>query len=258
MRRTPTKAGINTTRKADIEPEFDARAEITAIKARMARLELRIPAEERKRTQITVGPTSSAKRGPKPKHATDIHSKRDQFVLLLEAYWPEIEPFCGPIPNMHGLQSIFASLSRPQFGHQAEPARELLQRITYLEQFLTNSRMQKRFQKNPRVLAAALSGVPGVGLERSLRLCPLKSCVIPVQHRAMRSYLRRIHPNLYRALLAGLDCLTLIAWLKEYKSKDEVLKQYGAIELQEAWDTGKADYARLQMDRRTSIQVLCQ
>lgn len=250
MRRTLTKNGKNTTRKAQLQPEFDVRAEITILKARTARLEARFTAEDQWRRQTTVGPTSSAKRGPKPKHSPDILQIRDLFVRFLEEYWPEIEPFCGPKPNMRGLREIFSSFSGPEFGQVGTTAQWLLERLTYIEQFLTGPRMQKRFRNNPRVLAGAIAGVPGIGIERSLRLCPLESCVIPMQYRALRSYLRRNHPDLYRALLVGLDVPQLIAWLREHRSEDKLLKQYGAVDLKEAWDSGKADYSRMQMNRK--------
>jgi len=187
------------------------------------------------------------KTGPKPKRPPTIYDDRDDFVFLFESYWPEIEPKCVPTLDIGGLKRIFADISFIEIMpiQIALTINKLLDRLSFIEAFFADPKLRGRFRGDPRVLAGALAGVPGVGLWRSLKLCPPKTCKLPMGDRAMRSYIRRKHPALDNALTAGKDTLGLALWLKKYRTRDNFLKTYSAQELMDAWKAGAPDSSQL-------------
>ena len=191
------------------------------------------------------------KRGPKPKRQATIYGDRDLFVCLFESYWPEIEPMCGPTADMEGLKYIFTALKAQEIGQIAEAAQKLLDRLPFIKEFFASPKLRDRFRNDPRVLAGALAGVPpiagvsGVGLWRSLKPCPPKSCKLRIGGRAVRSYIRRKNLALHEALDAGMDLLGLISWLKEHRMRDKTLKHYSAERLMDAWKAGVANSSQL-------------
>ncbi len=162
------------------------------------------------------------------------------FVRFFEQNWPEIEPLCGPKPDIRALRKIFSSFPIQEFGQIGETAQKLFDRIDFLEKFLTVSTLRARFRDDPRVLAGALAGVPNVGLWRSLRLCPPRTCKLPINERAMRSYIKRKHPDVHRRLLASADILHVNDWWKEYRTTDRMLKRYRAVDLISAWQSSES------------------
>jgi hypothetical protein len=191
------------------------------------------------------------KRGPKPKYPATIYRDWDLFVSLFESYWPEIEPMCGPTANMEGLKRILTALKAQEVGQIAEAAQQLLDRLPFIKEFFANPRLRARFRSDPRVLAGALAGVspmagvPGVGLWRSLKLCPPESCKVRMNDRSVRSYIRRKNLPLHQTLDAGIDLLGLISWLKEHRTRDKTLKQYSAQRLMDAWKAGVDNSSQL-------------
>ena len=219
MRRNQPKGPPNSTQNAPMPAEFDAQAEIASLKARIARLENRVlDADDFENFAGGDLGIPGRRRGPRTKHLAEIHWDRDIFVRFFEQNWPEIEPLCGPKPDIRALRKIFSSFPIQEFGQIGETAQKLLDRIDSLEIFLTAPKLRARFRDDPRVLAGALAGVPNVGLWRSLRFCPPRTCKLPINERAMRSYIKRKHPDVHRRLLASTDILHVTAWWKEYRS----------------------------------------
>jgi hypothetical protein len=234
-RRRSSKARNNSTQRVNNEDKYDADLDL---EARVRRLEEAIfndkaSASSRQKEKIKI----KWKRGPKPKRQVTIYRDRDLFVYFFESYWPEIEPMCSPTADIEGLRCIFTALKAQEIGQIAEAAQKLLQRLPFIEEFFAIPKLRDRFRNDPRVLAGALAGVPpmagvsGVGLWRSLKLCPPKSCKLRIGDPAVRSYIRRKNLALREALDAGMDLLGLISWLKEHRTRDRTLKQYSAERL---------------------------
>jgi hypothetical protein len=250
MRRTSASHSIKATHSATKLPKFDAQGEIAALKARITRLERRFEAEDDWNRELAVGPSlPKTRRGPKAKHPFEIHENRDMFVRFFEQYWPEIEPHCGPNPNIRALQAIFKSFPIEKFGQLGETALKLSERIAYLEEFLSTPKFRVRFRSDPRALAGALAGVPGVGLWRSLKLCPPRTCTVPMNDPAMRSYLERRHPDIYRRLTSSTDLLHVTAWWKEYQTRDKAIKNYKALDLIRVWNAGGSEYIPIRRQK---------
>ncbi len=243
-RKSGSKSRI-TTQNAARDDEFDAKhyrvrtekriegqeARIKALEAhtkrqaaRIARLEARSPDRDFEFLSSTFGQTTETKRGPRPRYSNEIYKDRDMFVRFLEQYWPEIEPLCVPKLNLAKLKVILSSFPVQKFGQVGETANRLLDRLSFIEDSFTHPQLSARFRNDPRVLAGALAGVPEVGLWRSLKLCPPRGCNVPMGDRAMRSYLHRKHPALHRALRAGMNITQTMVWLKEYQTRDKLLK----------------------------------
>lgn len=266
MRPTVSKRPGNSTQIAPIEAKLDAKPAFRRLEARVAVLEARNKRIEQEINRLAarfaengfeqlglsmkVGEAPPAKRGPKQRHSFAIVQDRDDYVRLLEQYWPEIEPLCGAKPNRNSLKLLFSALAVPELGPLGDTAKKLLERIAFVEEFLTNPKLRRRFNGDPRVLAGALAGVPQIGLWRSLKLCPPRSCKVPIHDRTMRSYLRRKHPALERALLAGLDLPQLAAWMREYRTRDRFLREYQAVDLLRAWGQGHAFPSHLGITSR--------
>jgi hypothetical protein len=237
MRRNRSKAPFNSTHNAHKRAEFDAQAEIAALKTRIARLEARLVDDDD--CEIVVGVDTDIlvkRRRPQTKHSPAIYQDRDMFVRFFEQNWPEIEPLCGPKPKTRALRSILSSFSTQQFGQLGETAQKLLDRFDFLEEFLTLPKLRSRFRDDPRVLAGALAGVPDVGLWRSLKLCPPKTCKVSMNERAMRSYLKRKHPDVHQRLSASVDLIHVTGWWQEYRTRDKLIKGYRAIDIIRAWN----------------------
>jgi len=111
------------------------------------------------------------------------------------------------------------------------PALHLLKHFPELIQFLSSD----RFRRDPRQVANAFAGVPSVSVWRSLKLCQADPCNNPIGSRAIRSYIRRKHPELYQRLLADYSLVNFATALKSYRSKDQKLNQFGAQYLFLCW-----------------------
>ncbi len=240
MRRNEQKGSQDSTQNAQEDAELNAQAEIALLKLRIARLEARILDDDDDEISAGVGggiPVTT--RAPQTKHSSGIYRDRGLFVSFFEQNWPEIEPLCGPKPNIRALRSILSSFPIQQFGQIGETAQKLLNRIDKLETFLTDPKLRARFRDDPRVLAGALAGISDVGFWRSLKLCPPRTCKLPINERAMRSYIKRKHPDVHRRLLASTDILHVTAWWKEYRTRDKAIKNYKAVDLIRVWSAGE-------------------
>lgn len=245
MRRSPKKPLSNTTQNAKIVTLLDAEAEIAALKARVKRLEDWRSEENGEDAFSSEGQEVPKKRrGAKPKHSGGIYHDREMFVRFFEQHWPEIEPLCGPKPNVRLYRAFLESHGKPNLGQMGGVARQLLGRIEFWREFLSVPKYRARYRDDPRVLAGALAGVPDIGLWRSLKLCPPRTCTVPMNERAMRSYLKRKHPDVYERLTASTDLFHVTAWWKEYRTKDKQLKGHRAVGIIRWWKAGASTSTR--------------
>ena len=256
-RRTGSKTTKNSTYSVQDRSKFDAVRSGASLKGALKKIEdwMANRVEEEAGFASHVAKDQIAKlpkkRGPKPKHPATIYWDRDLFVRFFESYWPEIEPMCGPTADMEGLKCIFTALKAQEIGQIAEAAQKLLDRLPFIKEFFASPKLRDRFRNDPRVLAGALAGVPpmpgvpGVGLWRSLKLCPPESCKVGMNDRSVRSYIRRKNLALHEALDTGMDLLGLISWLKHHRTRDKTLKQYSAQRLMDAWKAGVVNSSQL-------------
>jgi len=222
MRRSPKKRNSNTTQNAPRVVLFDAEAEIAALKARVKRLEDWRSEENGENSFSYEGRELPKKRrGPPPKHSSGILHDRDMFVRFFEQHWPEIEPLCSPRPNARLFRAFLELHGKPNLGQMGGVARQLLDRIEFWEEFLSIPKYRKRYRENPRILAGALAGVPDIGLWRSLKLCPPRTCEVQMNDRAMST-----------------DVIHVIGWWKEYRTRDQVLRGCKAADILRMWDAG--------------------
>ena len=155
--------------------KFDARGEIKLLKDQMKEAQEQIAtlAEAVRQSfpvaklPASVTPKSLANkkksgmpRGPKRRHSLSIFEERDFIVRLLETHWMQIEPRCGrwadkglklaKPPDMSGIEKILISLLNPSNSQIAETAEKLLPKLVFLETFLTDPKMRRRFSGDPK------------------------------------------------------------------------------------------------------------
>jgi len=182
------------------------------------------------------------RRGAKPTHGDTLFSDRDQLVLMLEQYWPELEPLCIPHPKESGLRIVLFAV-RDQMGHRYRlPARHLLQNLPELIKFLSGN----RFRADPRQIANALAGVPGISTWRSLKVCQASPCTLPIGDRARRAYIQRRHLELHGRLMADYTLTNFASALRMYRRKSARLNEITAMSLYQTWPQCEPDYQSLR------------
>ena len=246
MRRTAEVASSISTHSAHRRMKFDAERVIRALEQRVARLE--------KALENGVGPieylvqeipTSEPKKpGPKPIHFQGLLADRDTLVQMFENYWPEIEPLCYPKAKPDSLLRVLEAISTQKMSSYAESAKHLTKQFDAILKFLTSD----RFRRDPRQIANALAGVPQVGLWRSLKLCQSRPTNYPIGQRAMKAYIRRKHPVLFRRLAADADILNFVSALRSYRTKDQWLAGLHADYLHMCWQQAKPNYRSLDIE----------
>jgi hypothetical protein len=270
LRRKLPEFASNRTEIAHKRGKYDARAEIRLLKAQIIGIQEQLNSLTEAFRQSSPPPSFSPKspagkrksdvsRGPKKRHSAIIYEERDFIVRLLEGQWMRIEPHCGKWadkglklaepPDMIQIRKILTGLLSPSNFQIAETAKKLLDRLGYLEKFLTEPKMRRRFSGNPerarnrfggdpRQIANALAGVPKVGIWRSLRLCEQKNhrCKVNMPDEAIPSYLRRKHPALARALNASGGLPFIASFYRSYvRRRDPFLLHIKAVDLQRLW-----------------------
>jgi hypothetical protein len=272
MRRRSPQSPINTTETSRKSSKYDLQRELESLKAQMeaiqAQLDVRTKLGHQRpaRAKPSVGKKVPGKKcGPKPRHSRMIYSERDHFVRLLERHWLKIEPLCGrwadeglklvAPPDTASIKKILIGLLDPMNFQMAEMSQKLLDRLPFLETFLTDPQMRKyfsgdpkqeknRFGGDPRQIANALAGVPSVSIWRSLKLCGEKShqCKVLMGEQAIPSYIRRKHRLLARALDADQGLPLLASFLLSYsRRKDPVLKHLRAVDMQRITAAGRGN-----------------
>jgi hypothetical protein len=252
QRRRDAKSRIST-QNTHFGRQIDATRSIQELEDRVARLERLlesaaapldygagiVPIEERKR------------RGPKPIHLQMLRSDRDALVQMLENYWPELEPLCGPKPEPKSLRAVLEAIPSHQTGWYGPAAKQLLKHFDVFVKFLSTD----RFRRDPRQIAGALAGVPSIGTWRSLKLCQAVPSNYPIGNRAIKSYLRRRHLELYQRLSADYSLPNFVIALRKYRTKDQKLAAFGAQYLYQSWPACKPNYAALGLKLRIGPKV---
>ena len=243
MRRTAKVRSSISTQSANVTREFDAECVIRTLEQRVARLE--------KALANGVGPidylaqeipTAEPKKpGPKPIHFQGLLADRDSLVLMFENYWPEIGPLCCPKAKPKSLLRVLEAVSTQKMSSYSQAAHHLTKHFQAVLEFLASD----RFRHDPRQIANALAGVPKIGLWRSLKLCQSRPTNYPIGQRAMKAYIRRKHPVLFRRLAADVNILNFVSALRGYRSKDRWLAGLNADYLHMCWRQAMPNYQAL-------------
>jgi len=246
MRRMTQDSSSISTHSSDSTRKFDAERVIAELVQRVARLE--------KAVENGVGPidylaqeiaTAEPKKpGPKPIHFQGLLADRDTLVQMFENHWPELEPLCWPKAKPKSLLRVLETISAEKMSSYAQAARRLIEQFDSVLKFLASD----RFRHDPRQIANALAGVPQVGLWRSLKLCQSRPTSYPIGQRAMKAYLERKHPVLYRRLAADLDLLNFVSALRSYRTKDRWLAGLNAQYLHQCWQQAMPNYQALGLE----------
>ena len=246
MRRKPSASGENPTQSSRSGRKFDAERSIRALEERVTRLEKAFnnavyPLEQAAseiQTEVQKRP------GPKPVHFEGLIHDRDTLVQMLECFWPELEPLCRRPPKREGLRIVLEAISRRQAGRYAQASKHLADHIPELVNFLSGD----RFRGDPRQIANAFAGFPKIGTWRSLKLCQSKPSNFCIGDRAIKAYIRRKHPGLYRELSADYSLPNFARALKTYRTQDQNLSPFRADYLYSSWKQCESDYKRIGVD----------
>jgi hypothetical protein len=246
MQRTPLKSEKNSTHVSHSQHKFDATRLIRDLAERVTRLEKAFEsAVAPLDLALSEIPTGVRKRpGPKPIHFQALLSDRDTLVQMLECYWPELEPLCWPKPKPHVLKMVLKAIPGQQAGWYAQASDHLVGHIDNLVEFISSD----RFRRDPRQVANALAGFPTIGIWRSLKLCQSNPCNHPIGNRAIRAYIRRRHPELFRSLDADYSLPNFASALRAYRTKDQKLSAFGAEYLYQSWKQCKPDYGAIGLN----------
>lgn len=246
MQRTTQSNSPISTHSAHTTRQFDAHRAIRDLEQRIARLE--------KALENGVGPLDylaqdipaeqPKKPGPKPIHFQGLLGDRDTMIQMLEAYWPEIEPLCWPKPKPKSLFRVLEKISAQKLSSYAQAAGHLTGHFGHFLKFLASD----RFRRDPRQIANALAGFPQVGLWRSLKLGQSRPSNYPIGARAMRAYIRRKHPVLFRRLAADVDLLNFVSALRSYRTRDRWLAGLNAQYLHQCWLESMPNYRVLGIE----------
>jgi hypothetical protein len=246
MRRTASRIEEDSTHISPFKLEFDAESSIRSLQERVAKLESIVAELSATRDDdLDTVPKEERKRpGPKPIHRGMILSDRDQLVEMLEYYWPEIEPLCSPEPNGKGLKKVLSSITGQMQGRYRFPSIHLLRHLSKVLEFLSTD----RFRRDPRQIANAFAGVPKIGVWRSLKICQESPSNRVIGNRAIRSYIRRKHPELHGRLTADYSLPNFAAAMRTYRTQDVKLNAIGAHFLYISWKQCEADYRILGLN----------
>ena len=258
-KRVARKASKKSTPSAQKAKQFDAEQSWRALEARISRLESLIVSLNAKGLEetphIRVGGKFLKKRGPKTIPDYQLADRRDELIAFFESNWPELEPLCTPSPDFDALKQAFQAFANPGqsktpwgtevafvapgiMGNHSPAAIRLLmpQTFSQLEAFLT--KQQKRFAANPRQLANALAGCPDLTFWTSLKRCQQLPFRFGIDQRAMKAYIRRNHPRLYKTLSERPSIPELAAFCHRYRTKDDYVAGLKAETLERFWDAG--------------------
>lgn len=246
MRRTAQPTSPISTHSAYSTRRFDARRVIRDLEQRIARLEKALdngagPLDYLAQEMPAAQPK---KPGPRPIHFQGLLGDRDTMIQMLEAYWPEMETLCWPKPKPKSLLRVLEKISAQKLTSYAQAAGHLTRHFEPFLKFLASD----RFRRDPRQIANALAGVPQVGLWRSLKLSQSRPSNYPIGARAMRAYIRRKHPVLFRRLEADIDLLNFVSALRSYRTRDSWLAGLNAQYLHQCWRESMPSYRALGIE----------
>lgn len=169
---------------------------------------------------------------------------RDRLVYVLELYWPELRSVIDPLKKQR-LRDLLRGLSSPENGPDVQPyAKHLEEHFDVLCTFVGGD----RFRNDPRRIADALAGVPGVGFWRSLKVCGQSPCVMQVGQRALGAYIQRKLPRLWQVIQTA-DKVKVAVALRGFRTKDRHLKWLwepeGALVALAVLEASKPDFSRI-------------
>ncbi len=205
------------------------------------------PIEEKERFALYVEKDRIAKlpkkRGPKTISDAELDSRLRVSVPFLESQWPELGDLCGPEPNLSALKEALIGFAKPidpalvgtVDDHRAA-AQRLLSSFEQLAVFLTEH--QDRFAGNPRQIANATAGYPDIRFWTSLKRCQQRPCQVGIHPRAIRSYIQRKHPKLFKKMSERPSLVELAVFWRKYRTIDKELKGLRASDLERLWRTG--------------------
>jgi hypothetical protein len=253
MRRTSSRPKNNSTQNSHSVRKIDATLSIRDLTDRIARLEKAFEANVAPLDLAASGiPEEEPKRpGPKPIHFWGLLSDRDTLVQMLESYWPELEPLCWPKPKRHILKMALEVISSQQGSWYTQASKHLLKHIDECAEFL----LTDRFRRDPRQIANAMVGFPAIGIWRSLKLCQSSPSNHHIGNRAIRAYIRRKHPELFRSLEADYSLPSFMVALRKYRTKDQKLTAFRADYLYQCWNQCKPDYAAIGVKLRRTHEI---
>jgi hypothetical protein len=259
-KRRVSKTSINSTHGARNTEQFDAEQSWRGLEARVERLELLIGKlsdthESENHPHIRVGGKHLKTRGPKTIPDFQLSDRRDELIAFFESNWPELEPLCTPSPDLRALRRAFQAFANPGHSrtpwgtqvafvapgtmgnHSAAVTRLLLPKtFSQFERFLGGQ--QQRFAANPRQLANAIAGCPDLTFWTSLKRCQRLPFRFGIDPRAMRAYIRRMHPRLYKKLAESPTLPELSAYWQQYRTKDKNIAGLNAAQLERLWNAG--------------------
>lgn len=251
MKRTSSKSTTNSTQALHLERDLDATLLIRDLAARVTRLEQAFESAvgplDLAASEIPIG--EPKRPGPKPIHFWGLLRDRDTLVQLLEYYWPELEPLCWPKPKPKILKMVFEAIPRHQAGWYAQASKHLVAQIDNLVEFIATD----RFRRDPRQIANAFAGFPKVSVWRSLKLCQSSPCNHPIGSRAIKSYIRRRHLELFRNLDADYSLPNFASALRAYRTKDKNLSAFRADYLYQSWKQCRPDYAAIAINPQPAV-----
>jgi hypothetical protein len=257
VRRREAKSKINSTRQSYLGKKFDARLSVRALEGRIAALESAVQSLKKAFESVhRFDPMDSElpiaklrRRGPKPVPDSQLTEMKDTLVLMLESYWPELEPLCSSSFDPAGLKTVLEAIEKKSISPYSSAAAHLLKHFDELLWFLKGD----RFLHDPRQIANAFAGVPEIGTWRSLKRCAPLHCMVPFEGRALKDYIRRKHRRLFQTLSERENLVGFAAVWTKYRTKDENLTGLTALTLYESWQNCQPRYESIGLRVRVGF-----
>lgn len=136
--------------------------------------------------------------GPKPNLSLEqLLARRDWLIETVEHFWPELRPLFRRAMQSPLTCRQLEGAMQPVHGHMTQWKQHLLQHVAELQHFLRSS----GYSGDPRQVANAMAGLPEYKASTSLRICRSHPSQLAIGQRALRDYLSRKHPSIFRRLL---------------------------------------------------------
>jgi len=182
--------------------------------------------------------------GPKPKHPGGVTDLRNRLVAMLECYWPELEPFCGPRLQAEKLKIVLDAIAKYPLTNHGDAAKHILGNFDLLISFLGSN----RFRNDPRQIANAVAGAP-LSWWSSLKICQAEPSDCPIGHRAIKAYVRRKHKRMFASLEREVSVVNFGVVRKGYRTQDEKIQGYSGAMIHEEWVASEANYSKLGLSQ---------
>ena len=238
MKRKAAKRANNSTHTGPNADQFNAELIFRQLEKRMRLLERKVERLQMGELEWAVETDTvdkNIKRGPKSQiNPKELAFWRNSLVEAIEHHWPEIEVHCIPTLRTASLRRTLAEIQKRAGTQHQLCLRHLKKHFEELCTFVASN----RFRGGPRQIANALTGVPTLSHWTSLRLCQANPCPTDIGQRALKAYIRRKHPRLYRDLDGKIDELHFITTWRQYRKKDKAINSLLHSALTYAWHVG--------------------